>query len=271
MVYDKSGAPSEHHQTGGIKVEYNINALAKLAGISARTLRYYDIIGLLSPRRNQDNGYRVYAGDDVDRLQQILFCRELGMPLEEIKIVLTTSGQDRLAVLQGHLEALQKQKEQIESLISTVKKTISAIKGEIVMSDQEKFEGFIQTVVADNENQFGKEIRAKFGDENMDTVNARVLSWTQAQYEHAQALSAEINSHLKAAFEQGDPAGELAQKVCALHKEWLCQYWNDYSKEAHLALAQTYVDDPRFKAYYDAIADGCAQFLYDALKIYCKQ
>lgn len=269
MIYSAHRSSVNHHKRG-IKVEYNINELAKLAGLSTRTLRYYDIIGLLSPHRNHDNGYRVYTSAEADRLQQILFYRELGMPLEEIKAVLTSDGYDRLTALQGHLASLNSKKAQIELLIATAQKTIVAAKGEITMNDQEKFEGFKQKIVSENETKYGKEVRKKFGDESMDASNAHILSWTQAQYDHAQALSDELNACLKAAFEQGDPAGELAQKTCALHKQWLCLYWKDYSKQTHLGLAQAYVDDPRFKAYYDAIAPGCAQFLHDALAIYCK-
>ena len=84
-------------------------------------------------------------------------------------------------------------------------------------------------------------------------------------------MSRSINDSLKLAFEQGDPSSELAQKVCAMHKEWLEYSWNHYSKQAHLGLAQMYVADPRFKKYYDDIAEGCAEFLRDALTIYCRE
>lgn len=77
-----------------------------------------------------------------------------------------------------------------------------------------------------------------------------------------------MNEAIKLAFENGDPASELAQKACELHKQWLLNYWNDYSKEAHMALTQMYVDDERFKAYYDKIKLGCAVFLRDAMRIY---
>ncbi len=251
-------------------MEYTIKTLAKLAGLSTRTLRFYDKIGLLSPHRNQDNGYRMYTSAEADRLQHILLYRELGMPLEEIKTVLTSNGYNALTALQEHLAALRSKKAQLESLIANVEKTVAAQKGEITMTDQEKFEGFKQKMIQENETKYGKEIRHQYGDEQVDASNAHIKSWTQAQYDHAQALSDELNACLKAALEQGDPAGALAQKTCALHKEWLCLYWNDYSKDAHLAMAQAYVDDPRFKAYYDAIAPGCAQFLRDALAIYCR-
>ncbi len=251
-------------------MEYSVNKLAKLAGVSPRTLRYYDEIGLLSPRRISSNGYRVYGQKEVDLLQQILFYRELGVPLDEIKKIVWSKDYNGLAALQGHLAALKARKEQIELLISTVEKTIAAAKGEIAMNDKEKFEGFKRKLIDENEIQYGREVREKYGDGTVDAANARIMTPTAEQYENLQRLTSEINESLKIAFEQGDPSSELAQKVCALHKEWLGYFWNHYSKEAHLGLVQTYVDDPRFRKYYDAIAEGCAEFFRDAIKIFCQ-
>lgn len=138
------------------------------------------------------------------------------------------------------------------------------------MNDQEKFEGFIQKLVDDNEQQYGEEARAKYGDERVNRSNAKVLNMSREQYMELEKLTEDLNETLKAAFEQGDPAGELAQKACELHKRWLCFYWDDYSKEAHMGITQMYVDDPRFTAYYDKIAPGCAAFLRDAVAIYCR-
>lgn len=251
-------------------MEYSINQLAKLARVSTRTLRYYDEIRLLSPKRTSSNGYRVYGQQEVDLLQQILFYRELGVPLDEIKHIIWSKDYDGITSLQSHLSALKEKKDQIELLIGNVEKTIAASKGEITMTDKEKFEGFKQKMVKDNEQQYGAEIREAYGDAVVDASNAKMMGLTAEEYDKTQALSQEINESLKAAFEQGDPSSEAAQKVCALHKEWLGYFWNHYSKEAHLGLAKTYVDDPRFKKYYDDIAEGCTEFLRDALQIYCQ-
>ncbi|PKM67157.1 MAG: MerR family transcriptional regulator [Firmicutes bacterium HGW-Firmicutes-2] len=251
-------------------MEYSINKLAKLAGISPRTLRYYDDIKLLSPRRISGNGYRVYGQKEVDLLQQILFYRELGVTLEDIKRIVWSKDYDGMATLNNHLSALKIKKEQIETLITNVEKTIAASKGEIIMSDKEKFQGFKQKMVSENEEVYGKEIREKYGDEMVDASNAKLMGLTVKQYERSQELSNQINASLKIAFEQGDPSSALAQEVCALHKEWLGTYWDHYSKEAHMVLAQTYMDDPRFRKYYDDLSEGCAAFLYEAIKIYCK-
>ena len=139
------------------------------------------------------------------------------------------------------------------------------------MSDNEKFEGFKQKMIDDNEAAYGREIREKYGDDMVDDCYMKVKGMDEADWQRAQKLSAEINRTLGAAFEQGDPAGELARKACALHKEWLCMFWKEgmYSKEAHRMLADGYVADARFTAYYDKIAPGCTKFLRDAIYSYC--
>lgn len=251
-------------------MEYTVSKLAKLAGVSARTLRYYDRSGLLSPARVSPNGYRIYGRKKVDRLQQILFYRELGVPLAEIRKILSSGDFDGLSALQSHLAALFARRERLNLLIANVQKTIETMKGETTMSDKEKFEGFLHSLVDSNERQYGEEIRAKYGDACVDRSSAKVLHMSRGQYAGLEKLTAELNATLKAAFAQGDPAGELAQKACGLHKRWLCFYWDNYSKEAHIAVTRMYVDDPRFTAYYDKIAPGCAAFLRDAVAIYCR-
>jgi DNA-binding transcriptional MerR regulator len=250
-------------------MEYTVNKLAKISGISARTLRYYNQIGLLSPERTENN-YRIYTGEQVDKLQQILFYKELGVSLNEIKILLE-DGYYREKALQNHLSELRKRKTQIDKLIENVSKTIASMKGVTVMKDKEKFEGFKQKLIDENEQKYGNEIRKNYGDKTVDTSNAKFKGMTAEQYTHIEKLSEELNTALAAAYKTGDPGGEPAQKACALHKEWLCFFCPDgtYNAEAHMALAQNYVDDARFTAYYDKIAPGCAVFLRDAINIYC--
>lgn len=251
-------------------MEYTINKLAKMAGVSTRTLRYYEEMGLLSPTRVSSNGYRIYGQKEVDLLQQILFYRELGVPLEETKRIVCTKDFDGNAALESHLAALRARREQLDLLIANVEKTIKAEKGEIIMSDTEKFEGFKQKLIDENEKQYGAEVRAKYGDDTVNASNAKFKGLSKEQYAEVERLSLEVNETLKAAFAQGDPASPIAQKACELHKKWLCYFWANYSKEAHLGVTQMYVDDPRFTAYYDKIAVGCAEFLRDAVLIYCK-
>lgn len=250
-------------------MEYTINKLAKIAGISTRTLRWYDECGLLKPHRINSNGYRIYGQSEINRLQQILFYRELGVALTEIGRILSAADFDALAALQNHHDALCAKRNQLTRLITNVEKSIHAVKGEITMSDDEKFEGFKQELIDRNEQQYGEEIRAKYGDDTVNRSHAKVKGLTAAQYAEIETLSQEIKDTLKAAFEQGDPAGELAQKACELHRRWLCFFWDTYSKQAHLGVTQMYVDDPRFTEYYDKIAPGCAAFLRDAVRVFC--
>lgn len=252
-------------------MEYTINKLSLMAGISTRTLRYYDETGLLKPGRVNSSGYRIYGKQQVERLQQIMFYRELGVGLDEISRILDAPGFNKTAALEGHLDALLNKKKQLETLIANVEKTILTEKGEITIMDEERFEGFKKGMVEENEKKYGAEIRGKYGDETIDKSNAKVMGMTKEQYAEAEKLSAELNETLNAAFKQGDPAGELAQKACGLHKKWLMYFWDGYSKEAHMGLGQMYVADERFTAYYDKIAPGCAEFLRDAIMIYCKE
>ncbi|MBT2763283.1 MerR family transcriptional regulator [Paenibacillus sp. ISL-20] len=249
-------------------MEYTVQKLGKLAGISTRTLRYYDEIGILKPARINSSGYRIYGQEEVDQLQQILFYRELGLPLDGIKEIMTSPSFNRAQALQEHHAQLLDKRRQLDLLIANVENTIASAEGRKTMSDQEKFEGFKQKLIDDNEKKYGKEIREKYGEETVNKSNAKLKNMTQAQHEEVTRLADELYETLAEAFKQGDPASELAQKAADLHKRWLTYYWNDYSKEAHAGLAQMYVDDERFTAHYDAKQPGTAVFLCDAILIY---
>lgn len=252
-------------------MDYTIQKLADLSGVSARTLRYYDEIGLLRPARASGNGYRIYKQEQVDLLQQILFYRALGVSLEEIKSILSDPHFDRETALEHHLNTLLKQKEQIDVLIRNVKTTIGHLKGEGSMKDHEKFEGLKQQLIEENETQYGEEIRHRYGSESIDAANAKLQGMSPEQYQLAQDLSAQLNALLVQAMSDGDPACEAAQSACAIHKEWLCLFWPEgmYSKEAHLSLTSMYVEDERFTAYYDkATGTGATAFLQQAMQLF---
>ncbi|AWP29683.1 MerR family transcriptional regulator [Paenibacillus sp. Cedars] len=249
-------------------MEYTVQKLGKLAGISTRTLRYYDEIGILKPARINSSGYRIYGQEEVDQLQQILFYRELGLHLDGIKEILTSPSFNKSRALQEHHAQLLDKRKQLDMLITNVENTIASTEGRMTMSDQEKFEGFKQRLIEDNEQKYGKEIRTKYGEETVNKSNAKLRNMTQAQHDEVTRLAEELYETLAEAFKQGDPASDLAQKAADLHKRWLTYYWNDYSKEAHAGLAQMYVDDERFTAHYDEKHPGTAEFLRDAILIY---
>ena len=252
-------------------MEYIIAKLAKISGVSTRTLRFYDEIGLLKPARWTQGGYRVYADKEVDLLQQILFFRELDMPLGVIRDILHSDDFSDIQALAGHLSNLEDKRARLDKLITNVKKTLRQRRGKTTMSDKEKFEGFKQELIARNEKKYGKEIREKYGDKEVDSSNQKLAGQSQEQYDLAQELSSQINALLKQAMKTGDPAGEPAQAACEKHAQWLRLYWKEYSKETHKALGDMYVSDPRFTAYYDAVVPGSATLLRDALYIYCEE
>lgn len=249
-------------------MEYTVQKLGRLAGISTRTLRYYDEIGILKPARINSSGYRIYGSEEVNRLQQILFYRALDVNLEQIKEIIMSPEFDSKTALNKHRDQLLEKRKQLDLLIANVDKTIAEAEGRITMSDQEKFEGFKQRMVDENEEKYGQEIREKYGEDTVNASNKKFMNMTKEQYEAFEQLTKEVMDSLNEAFKTGDPAGELAQKTADLHRQWLSYTWGTYSKEAHAGLAQMYVDDERFTKYYDIEQPGTAAFLRDAVLIY---
>jgi DNA-binding transcriptional MerR regulator len=249
-------------------VEYTIQKLAGLSGVSTRTLRYYDEIGILKPARINASGYRIYGQKEVDRLQQILFYRELGVSLAKIKEILTSPDFDGVRALKEHWLRLLEERDRLDLLIANVGKSIALVEGGITMTDQEKFAGFKQKMIDENEQKYGAEIRRKYGNETVDRSYQKMQSMSAKQYQEMEKLGAAVMETLKEAFATGDPAGEAAQKAADLHRQWLSFFWHTYTKEAHAGLAQMYVDDERFTAYYDREQPGLAAFLRDAIFIY---
>jgi len=253
-------------------MEYTVNALARLAGVTARTLRWYDKLGLLPPGRVSPAGYRLYGPAQVDRLQQILFYRELGLPLEEIKSILDDPAFDRRKALQSHLLELKSRRERLTGLIETVERTLLDEKGEIHMTDQEKFAAFQKKAVEENEKKYGKEVRQRYGDPAVDGSNRAFLSMSREETETWQALDRELRAGLAAAVQAGeDPAGAEGQRLAGLHAKWLFFGSQPYDAARHAGVAELYVCDERFTAYYDGDLPGCARFLRDAVRAYTQK
>lgn len=251
-------------------MEYTIKKLSDLAGVSTRTLRYYDEIGLLSPSRINSSGYRIYGSVEVDRLQQIMFYREMGMELEGIKLILDDPDFDSVGALKEHRSRLVEKKERLLMLIRNVDQTLEDKGGGDTMSDREKFEGFKKKLVDANEKKYGEEIREKYGDEAIDASNQQLLSMDKETYEETKHMEEEMIAMLKIAHEKGDPTGKEAQEAAQLHKEWITCQWGHYNKKAHEGLIQMYVDDERFRSYYDKHQNGMAEFLRNAVGHYLK-
>lgn len=251
-------------------MEYTVQKLSKIAGISTRTLRYYDEIELLKPLKINSSGYRIYGQNEVNKLQQILFYRELGISLENIKNIINSPTFDSLSALKEHHNKLLAKRKQIDLLIENVTKTIALREGKYIMTDLEKFEGFKEKIIDENEKNYGTEIREKYSEDVINQSNKRLKSMSKKDYDDWQNLSAEIISKLKKAFETGDVSNELSQEVARLHHKWLSYTWNTYSKQAHATLAEMYVADERFTSYYDKEQPGLAKFLRDSIVFYTR-
>ena len=247
-------------------MEYSVCELARLSGVTARTLRWYDRIGLLKPSRVGGNGYRYYSESEVNRLQHILYYRALGLELRRIAELLDDPAFDRLSALRGHLEMLEQERRRVDALIASVRRCIQAEERNETMSDHEKFEAFKREAVAQNERQYGAEIREKYTDAEIDRANRRMMDMTPAQYDEWKALEAEILRRLESAVRSGaDPAGAEGRAIAALHLRWVRFSWAGCTPQHQIGLASMYVQDERFLAYYDRETSGCADFLLRAV------
>lgn len=247
-------------------MEYSIQELSRLSGVTARTLRWYDAIGLLKPSRVAESGYRYYGAAEVDRLQDILYYRTLGVPLAQIRACLDDPSFDRLAALRGHLAALRQEQARLQKLIRSVQETIGAEERKETMKDEKKFEAFKRELVAEKERMYGVQARQKYGDDAVDASNARVMGLSAAQYAQWEAWGEEILQTLEAAVTAGeDPKGETGRRISALHTEWLNAMSDRYDAQRQRGVAELYVQDERFTAYYDRNVAGCARFLRDAV------
>lgn len=252
-------------------MEYSIGQLARLSGVSTRTLRHYDQIGLLAPARVSSTGYRIYGAKEVDALQQILFFRELGLELAAIRQILEDPGFYRLGALERHLAAMEQERARLGLLIGNLQRTIAQEKGGRPMCDQEKFEGMKHRMLAENERQYGQEIRERYGEETVEQSNAKFMGLSQQELSAMEQLSGEILNRLHRAVESGvSPDSPAGQEIAALHRQWLGYTWPSYSAEAHRGLCQMYLDDSRFTAYYDKEVPGCARFLRDAVEAWTR-
>ena len=251
-------------------MEYTVGQLARLSGLTTRTLRYYDQIDLLKPSKLRSNGYRIYSEAEVDKLQQIMFFRTLEMSPETIKNILELAGYDAQNALEEHLKTLSQRKDRLDELIANAKKTIATMKGESKMTDKEKFEGFKRNLLEENQEKYGKELMEKYGEKQIKKSNEQFAKLTQEQYEAAEKLACRFTETLKEAALTGNPACEAAREACRIHREWLNFFWTDkkIKPQAHLNLAEMYCSDPRFQENMEAIAEGRAEFFKEALEIY---
>jgi DNA-binding transcriptional MerR regulator len=239
-----------------------VKQLSKIAGVTLRTLRYYDQIGLLKPSATGENGYRYYDDAALLRLQQILLYREMELPLDKIKAILARPDFDVLQALQAHRKALRKRITQMERLVTTVDQTILHLKGNVAMAEKQFFEGFSK----EQEAAYEKEAMQMY---DPQVVTASYRKWRSYSAEEKQRIGEEGNAVYRdflAAMPEG-PASPEAQAAVERWRRHLEYFWTP-NDEQLAGLAEFYNNDSRFKANYDRIHPDLAGFIREAVKVY---
>ncbi|HEY4940484.1 MAG TPA: MerR family transcriptional regulator [Rhizomicrobium sp.] len=249
--------------------QYTVSQMAQLSGVSVRALHHYDEIGLLKPAHLGANGYRYYGREELLRLQQILFHRELGLGLEQIRALLDDATFDRLAALKAHRGKLESESARFGHLIRTIDRTIAELNGEQQMSDKDLYQGFSPQKQA----QWEREIVEKFGDSGREKIEESKRNFSKMSKEDMAAGKAEmeaINLAFAAAMAAGEAPGcERVQALTARHYAWVCRAWKP-NKQAYIGMGQMYVSHADFRATYDAVRPGLAEYLAAAMKVYAE-
>ena len=243
---------------------YTVKKLAELAGISVRTLHYYDEIGLLKPSSVGENGYRHYSDRSLFRLQQILLYREMDLELNQIKQILEDPNFDLVTALQSHRRALQHKSERLEALIHTIDRTIMHLIGELNMSEQHIFEGFSP----EKQKQYEEEATRLWGEQVKETVK----TWNSYSEQQKQAIMQEgkaIYQEIVANLDKGPESPEIQ----ALLVRWHAHLRNFYepTPEILAGLGKTYHDHPDFNATFTALHPDLPAFLMKAIAIYVER
>lgn len=241
---------------------FTVKQLSRLAGVTPRTLHHYDAIDLLKPSRIGDNGYRYYGEESLLRLQQILFYRELDMPLDEIKQIMVRRDFDVLGALQSHKQALGQQVARLNRLIQTVDHTIDHLKGNQTMSDKAYFEGFSE----EQQEKYALEAEQLYDPETVRESNRKWKAYPAAEKDAILTEGRAIYTDMIAAMPKG-PGSKDVQEIVERWRRHIEYFWTP-NEEQLLGLTDTYVDDPRFRANFDKMHPELAVFMREAVKIY---
>ena len=242
---------------------YTIKELADIAGVTTRTLRYYDQQGLLPPARIGQNAYRFYDQSSLIRLQQIMFYRELDRPLKDIAEILDHPDFQLVKALEGHQEAIQKKIYQYQKLLKTVQQTIRNIKGVEKMDEKEFFEGFDETL-------YEEEARERWGSAKEYEQSQRNWSgYSEDQKQKIKNEGKEITFRMVTDDPEAKPDDAGVQHAIADYHRYINQYFYNCDVEYLRGLSDMWIEDPRFAANYDGIREGGAAFVHQAVYIFC--
>ncbi len=239
-----------------------VKEVADLVGISVRTLHHYDEIGLLTPEQTTESGYRIYSDENLETLQQILFFKELGFPLKKIKQILDRPSFDRNEALIMHKKMLIEKRERIDKMIATIDKTILHSKGEVTMTNKEKFEGFDFS-----DNPYEDEARERWGDEAVDNSNKKIANMSNEEKAKLQQACNDIYQKL-ATIRHQSPESDEAQIAIKAWYDLLNNNFGTYTLDAFKGLGQMYTADERFTKNIDQFGEGLAKFMSEAMAVY---
>ena len=245
---------------------HTVKQVARLSGVSVRTLHHYDEIGLLKPACVGANGYRYYGREELLRLQQILFHRELGFSLEEIGRTLDAKGFDKVAALRAHRAKLEAETRRYRQLMRTIDDTLASLEGETKMADTAMYRGFDPAKQAEYE----QELVAKGGpamQTHIDEAKAGMAGWKQSDFDAMQAEADAIEAGMAKALVDGLPA-DSATVVALMRRQHarVTKSWNKPAPAvAFKGLGEMYVGDPRFRERYDGRQAGLAEYMAAAM------
>ena len=237
----------------------NIKQVTKLTGLTSKTLRHWESVGLLSPSR-ADNDYRNYTDNDLNQIFYIMSLRQLDVPLEKIREILSAQIDEKTA-LTTHLSVLTERQNTLSALIKHLSAKLE--KGDYQMSKKD-FVLFKQQQLEENEKNYGTEIRQKYGQQTIEKSNQKFLNQNEAEFSWAKETHEKIINMLEKAYADNDE--QLAFEAVKLHKRWLEFYWEDHTvtPKAHIGLTQMYCDDERFRKNYTQKYDGLPEFFLNA-------
>ncbi|MFI5689427.1 MerR family transcriptional regulator [Streptomyces sp. NPDC051636] len=244
-------------------MSYSVGQVAGFAGVTVRTLHHYDDIGLLTPSERSHAGHRRYSDDDLDRLQQILFYRELGFPLDEVAALLDDPDADPRAHLRRQHELLTARIEKLRKMAEAVEHAMEARTMGINLTPEERFEVFGDKDPA----QYADEAEARWGGtEEWAESQRRAARYTKDDWKRLQAEADAWSEQYAALVAAGEPpAGEAAMELAEEHRQHISRWFYECPYEMHRCLAEMYVSDQRFKAFYDSVRPGLAEHLKEAI------
>jgi len=244
-------------------VEWSIQQIARAAGTTTRTLRYYGEVGLLAPSRIGRNGYRFYNEDALVRLQRILLLRELGLGISEITRVVG-GKQDPVAALGLHLRFLHSERDRLVRQIASVETTLRKLKGGEQLMPTEMFDGFDHT-------RYREEVIERWGQDAYDRADRWWRSLSEQDKQQHQLTQTQVAREFAEAMRAGKaPGDDDVQAITRRHVQWLSLAVPP-SRGYLTGLGEMYVADPRFAANYDQYAAGTAAFVRDAMVIYAER